>query len=118
MMRFEDLEVWKRAARLSADIYIHLRDLRDFGFKDQITRSGLSIPSNIAEGFERESQKENINFLSYAKGSCGELRCQTYIGMDIEYIPKDVGMKWIKEATEISAMLSGLIKTKKGFLNK
>ncbi len=77
MMRFEDLEVWKRAARLSANIYIQLKDLRDYGFKDQITRSGLSIPSNIAEGFERESQKENITFLSYAKGSCGELRCQT-----------------------------------------
>ena len=116
MMRFEDLEVWKRSARLSADIYIHLRELRDFGFKDQITRSGLSIPSNIAEGFERESQKENIAFLSYAKGSCGELRCQIYIGMDIEYIPKDVGIKWLQEATEISAMISGLIKTKKGFL--
>ena len=116
MMRFEDLEVWKRAARLSANIYIQLKDLRDYGFKDQITRSGLSIPSNIAEGFERESQKENITFLSYAKGSCGELRCQTYIGMDIEYIPKDVGKKWLQEATEISAMLSGLIKTKRGFL--
>ena len=118
MMRFEDPDVWKRAARLSADIYLKLRDLRDFGFKDQITRSGLSIHSNIAEGFERESQKENINFLSYAKGSCGELRCQTYIGMDIEYIPKDVGKKWLQEATEISAMLSGLIKTKRGFLKK
>jgi four helix bundle protein len=50
MMRFEDLEVWKKAARLSADIYIQLRELRDFGFKDQITRSGLSVPSNTAEG--------------------------------------------------------------------
>ena len=118
MMRFEDLEVWKRAARLSADIYRQLRDLKDYGFKDQITRSGLSVPSNISEGFERESQKENIKFLSYAKGSCGELRCQTYIGVDIKYIPKDVGKKWLQEATEISAMLSGLIKTKRGFLKK
>jgi len=48
-MRFEDLEVWKRAARLSADIYIELRELKDFGFRDQITRAGLSVPSNIAE---------------------------------------------------------------------
>jgi len=116
MMRFEDLDVWKRAARLCADIYKQLRELKDFGFKDQITRSGLSVPSNIAEGFERESQKESMNFLSYAKGSCGELRCQVYIGMEIEYIPKDIGKKWISEATEISAMLGGLIKTKKGFL--
>ncbi len=48
MMRFEDLEVWKRAARLSADIYRQLVDLKDYGFKDQITRSGLSVPSNTA----------------------------------------------------------------------
>ena len=115
-MKFEDLEVWKRAARMSADIYIHLKELKDYGFKDQITRSGLSVPSNIAEGFERESQKESITFLSYSKGSCGELRCQIYIGMEIGYIPKDIGRKWIEESTEISSMLSGLIKTKRGFL--
>ena len=115
-MRFEDLEVWKKAARLSADIYRELKNLKDYGFKDQITRSGLSVPSNIAEGFERESQKENLNFLSYAKGSCGELRCQIYIGMEIEYIPRDVGKRWIEEAIEISSMISGLIKTKRGFI--
>jgi four helix bundle protein len=116
MMRFEDLDVWKRAARLSADIYRQLANLKDFGFRDQITRSGLSIPSNIAEGFERESQKDSIKFLSYAKGSCGELRCQICIGMEIDYIPKDVGKPWIQETVEISSMLSGLIKTKRGFL--
>ena len=75
-MRFEDLEVWKRSARLSADIYNELRNIKDFSFRDQLTRSGLSIPSNIAEGFERESDKECINFLAYAKGACGELRTQ------------------------------------------
>ena len=115
-MRFEDLEVWKRAARLSADIYKQLRDLKDFGFKDQITRSGLSVPSNIAEGFERESQKECLTFLSYAKGSCGELRSQIYIGMEIGYIEQEIGKKWLVEATEISSMISGLMKTKRGFL--
>jgi len=115
-MRFEDLEVWQRAARLSADIYKELRDLKDFGFKDQITRSGLSVPSNIAEGFERESQKECLTFLSYAKSSCGELRSQIYIGMDIGYIDQKVAKKWLAEATEISSMLSGLIKTRRGFL--
>ena len=116
MMRFEDLEVWKRGARLSADIYRQMADLKDYGFKDQITRSGLSVPSNTAEGFERDSQRDCIKFLKYAKGSSGELRCQIYIGMDIGYIPKDVGKKWIQETVEISSMLSGLIKTKRGFL--
>ena len=61
MSRFEDLEVWKRSACLSAEIYKALAELKDFGFRDQITRSGLSVPSNIAEGYERESNKEIAN---------------------------------------------------------
>lgn len=117
-MRFEDLEVWKKAARLSSNIYRELGGLKDFGFKDQITRSGLSVPSNIAEGFERESQRECLKFLSYAKGSCAELRTQVYIGMDIGFIQKGIGRKWIDETIEISSMLSGLIKTKKKFIKK
>ena len=117
-MRFEDLDIWKRAMRLSVEIYQHLRDLKDYGFKDQVTRSGLSIPSNIAEGFERGSQKECVAFLSYAKGSCGELRTQIYIGLEIGYIENTPGEKWLGETQEISKMLGGLIKTKKGFVNK
>ena len=117
-MRFEDLDVWKRSARLSAEIYRQLKDLKDFGFKDQITRSGLSVPSNIAEGYERLSDKDTVLFLSYAKGSCGELRCQIYIGIDIGYIPKTTGNNWIKETREISAMIGALIQTKKKFINK
>ncbi len=116
-MRFEDLEVWKRAARLSANIYQELNGLKDYGFKDQITRSGLSIPSNVAEGFERESQRECLTFPSYAKGSCGELRSQIYIGMDVGYIDKEVGEVWLRETNEISSMLSGLIKTRRGFID-
>jgi four helix bundle protein len=108
-MAFEDLDVWKRSAGLSADIYKKLSDLKDYGFKDQITRSGLSIPSNIAEGIERRSDKEKVNFLSYAKGSCGELRTQIYIGMKIGYLSKDKGNQWITETKEISAMLAGLM---------
>jgi len=115
-MRFEDLEVWKRSRNLSASIYKEFKELKDYGFKDQITRSGLSVPSNIAEGFERESQKESMVFLSYAKGSCGELRTQIYIGMDIGYIGKEIGQDWLKEANEISSMLNGLIKTRRNFL--
>ncbi|MBN8778010.1 four helix bundle protein [Thiobacillus sp.] len=111
MARFEDLAVWKRSARLSAELYKSLRDLKDFGFRDQITRAGLSIPSNIAEGYERESAKETTNFLNYAKGSAGELRTQLYIGMDIGYIEREAGMQWIREAEEISRMLHGLMQT-------
>jgi four helix bundle protein len=112
---FEDLDVWKRGARLSADIYRGLRDLKDWGFRDQITRSGLSIPSNIAEGYERESNRDCINFLSYAKGSAGELRTQIYIGMDIGYIDRQTGKHWLSEAHQISKMLAALIKARKSF---
>lgn len=115
-MEFEDLEVWKRATFLSVQVYKELADTKDFGFRDQITRSGLSIPSNVAEGFERGSAKECINFLYYAKGSCGELRTQVYIGMEIGYIDPILGQNWIKETRELSDMLGGLIKTKKSFL--
>lgn len=109
-MKFEDMDVWKRSMRLSVSVYKELAGLKDFGFKDQITRSGLSIPSNIAEGFGRSTDKEKRNFLNYAKGSCAELRTQTYIGIEIDYIPKKIGFSWISETKEISAMISGLMK--------
>ncbi|TDB02882.1 four helix bundle protein [Halomonas marinisediminis] len=108
-MRFEDLEVWKRAARLSTNIYQHFSDSRDFGFKDQITRSSLSIASNIAEGYERIGEKDRIRFLNYAKGSCGELRTQIYIGTQIGYIDRQVGKLWVEETHELSRMLYGLM---------
>ena len=83
-------------------------------FSDQITRSGLSVPSNIAEGIDRNSEKETINFLSYAKGSCAELRTQIYIGMKIGYVSSETGNKWVTETKEISAMLVGLSNSLKG----
>ena len=104
------MDVWKRSSRLSADIYSQLVELKDFGFKDQITRASLSVPSNIAEGFERASNRDKRNFLNYSKGSCGELRTQIYIGMEIGYIPVDLGKTWVKETEEISAMIGGLMK--------
>ena len=110
-MRFEELDVWKRAARLSAAVYRALDGSREYGFKDQVTRSALSIASNIAEGFERDSSRDRIKFLTYAKGSCGELRTQLYIGIQAAFIPRDQGLEWIQETRELSAMLYGLIKT-------
>ncbi|WP_456428705.1 four helix bundle protein [Nitratifractor sp.] len=109
-MKCEKLDVWKKSAALSADIYLHLRDLKDYGFKDQITRSGLSIPSNIAEGVERVSDKESYRFLDIAQGSAAELKTQIYIGMKIDYIDKDQGFRWIAELEDIGKMIVGLKK--------
>ncbi|MCA9064656.1 MAG: four helix bundle protein [Planctomycetaceae bacterium] len=92
-MSFEDLDVWKRAARLSATLYQKTRELRDYGFRDQLTRSGLSIPSNIAEGFERDSNAEIARFLTIAKGSAGELRTQILIGIEAGFLERTAGLQ-------------------------
>lgn len=92
---------------MRADLYQNLAELRDFGFSDQITRSGLSISSNITEVFERNSDKETLNLLNYAKGSAGELRSQVYIGVKAGYIASEKGGYRLKEVTEISKMIYG-----------
>ncbi len=109
-MRFENLDIWKRSSRLCVDIYKELAHCKDYGFKDQITRCSLSVPSNIAEGFERGTNKDSNKFFYYAKGSCGELRTQIYIGIEIGYVNKDTGLNWINETEQLSKMLSALIK--------
>jgi four helix bundle protein len=88
-----------------------LRDLKDFGFKDQLTRSGLSVPSNIAEGMERTSDQEKMRFLDVARSSLAEARTQIYIGMKIGYIEKNEGKRWIEEAESIARMVTSLIGT-------
>ena len=110
-MKCEKLEVWKKAARLSANVYKAFRECKDFGFKDQITRAGLSVPSNIAEGMEKESLKEQVRFLDIAKGSAAEFATQTYIAMDIGYVSKAEGKSWIEESDHLLSMLSNLQKT-------
>lgn len=107
-MAFEDLQVWKRASALSVEIYRYFSAHPDFGFRDQITRSGLSVPSNIAEGCERSSARDTARFFDYAKGSLGELRTQIYIGRQIGYIDSQTASRWISEVKELASMLHGL----------
>ncbi len=113
-MRCENLEVWKKSCRLCVEVYKYFKECKDFGFKDQITRSSLSIPSNIAEGMEKNYQKEKIRFFEISKGSVAELITQIYIGIEIDYIEREIGLKWISDLEEISKMLSGLSKYHKG----
>jgi four helix bundle protein len=108
-MKFEDMDVWKVAARLSVSVYRELAHLKDYGFRDQITRSGLSISSNIAEGLGRSTDKDKRNFLNYAKGSCAEFRSQTYIGIKAGFIDQAIGSTWVNESNNISAMLTRLM---------
>jgi len=109
-MRCERLDVWKRSCRLSVEVYKAFTVSTDFGFKDQITRSSLSIASNIAEGLEKTSDKEKMRYIEIAKGSGAELVTQIYIGIEIGYIDKATGIVWVKELKEILRMLASLKK--------
>ena len=117
-MQFEKLDVWKRSARLASNVYKLMATCKDYGFKDQITRSALSIPSNIAEGLERDSQADQARFLYYSKGSAGELVTQIYIGIDIGLIERELGLKLITESKEVASMLAALIKIRKSSINE
>jgi len=108
---FEDLEVWKRSCRLAVRIYRELKDCRDFGLKDQMTRSAVSISSNIAEGAERGSKQEYIRFIHIAKGSAAELRTQLYIANEIGVLDKTITAEIISELKQISAMLQSIANT-------
>ncbi len=88
---FEDLFTWQKGIELVKDIYLitEKKGLKtDFGLKEQIRRAAVSIPTNIAEGFERRSRKEYLNFLNIAKGSAGEIRSQLYVAFGVGYLEK------------------------------
>ncbi len=111
--RFEDLEAWKLARELTGLVYVcsgtgHFG--RDFALRDQIRRASISIVSNIAEGFERDGDKEFIQFLSMAKGSCGEVRAQLYLALDQQYISEALFKELTTKAIQLSRVISGLIR--------
>lgn len=83
---FEELICWKKGRELTKEVYKALKNCNDLGFKDQIQRASVSIISNIAEGFERGTQQEFLNYLFIAKGSAGEVRAQLYLALDIGYL--------------------------------
>ena len=105
---FEDLEVWKKGCRLVVRVYEVLKDCNDYGLKDQMTRASVSIPSNIAEGAERDSKAEYIRFLHIAKGSAAELRTQVYIARKIAVITDEAQKEITDELKAISSMLHAI----------
>ena len=111
----EDLDVWKLAVELTVNIYTNLKNLKDYGLRNQMQRSAVSVPSNIAEGFERQTNKEFIQFLYIAKGSCSELRTQLHIISKLEYLAEDICTQLINQTLSISKMLYTLIQYRKNF---
>ena len=110
---FRDLHVWKKSRSLAADIYrlAGAPQLRGhFAYCDQIGRAALSVPSNIAEGDERGTNKEALRFLFIARGSLGELETQLWIGHDLGWIDAETYRQLCEKRTEVARLLGGLIR--------
>lgn len=111
---FEESISWQKAREINFKNYLLTNKnesfKKDFGLRDQIRRSSISISSNIAEGFERQTTKEFIQFLYIAKASSGEFRSQLYLASDLKYITNEDFEKLKLKVNEISKLISGLIK--------
>lgn len=108
--RFEDIKVWQKTRELNNNLFASFKLCKDYSFCDQIRRAGVSVMNNIAEGYERQSDKELRQFLFIAKGSCGEVRSMLILAADFGYITKAQHEVLQSQAEEISKMLSGFIK--------
>ena len=111
--RFEDLEIWNESRKLVVEIYkltSNEKLKKDFGLKDQIQRASVSIMNNIAEGIERDSNKDFIRCLYFAKGSEGEVRSLLYITLDLYIINKDKFKELFNDSVKLIKKISSLIK--------
>jgi four helix bundle protein len=106
---YEALDVWKRSVNVAVGLYRLLENCREYGIKDQMLRSAVSIPSNIAEGAERGSPKDFVRFLRISKGSAAELRTQLHSAGQANVVDDEACVRLRTEVTEISRMLQGLI---------
>jgi four helix bundle protein len=111
ILSFEDVVAWQKSKELSNFVYKTFRDCKDYSFRDQIQRAALSVMNNIAEGFERKSNKELPHFLYISKGSCGEVRSMTYMAFDLGYMNKTQMSDMCDLCREISRILAGFIKS-------
>ena len=107
--RFEDILSWQKANELTVGIYKSLSKNKDFSFRDQIQRASVSIMNNIAEGYERHTNKDFMNFLYIAKGSCGETRSMLDLGRQLGYFEQKEYELYYNTTIEISKLLSGFI---------
>jgi len=111
--RFEDIKAWQLAKDVVVEIYRisrHSQLVKDFALKEQIQKAAVSVMSNIAEGFERESRKEFIQFLIIARGSCAEVKSLLYLILELEFIDKIKFKELYNKLTEIAKMINGFIK--------
>jgi four helix bundle protein len=111
--RFEDLIVWQKSQDLAMQIYTNFLSLKDYGFRDQISRASVSISNNIAEGFERGSNADFKRFLYFSLGSNSEVRSMLYLSEKLNYLEKAKVDELIIQTNEVSKMLYAFIKSMK-----
>jgi len=107
--RFEDIISWQKSKQLTTNLYDLFRTNKDFSFKDQIQRASVSIMNNIAEGFERGSNRDFVKFLYIARASCGEVRSMLYLSKDLNYISEENFIHLYRLCLEISKLIYRLI---------
>lgn len=110
--RFEELDIWMLSTNIAIEIYkltSGIKFSKDFALRDQIRRAVVSIPSNIAEGFERNNNNEFMQYLKISKGSCGEVRTQLYIGLEIGYISRSEYERINNSLLEIASKIGKLM---------
>jgi len=118
---FEDLKVWQDTRAFVKLIYELTSSesfKKDYGLKDQIQRAAVSIMNNIAEGFERNNNKEFVVFLKYSKGSAGEIRSMLYVALDLNYISKSTFDEYYTNVIKIITQISNFIKYLKNYSGK
>src|SRR2546421_11053931 len=111
--QFEDIDAWKKARELAQAIYevtSVAEFVRDFGLRDQIRRAAVSVMSNIAEGFERDGDKEFRQFLALAKGSAGEVRAQLYVALDVGFLDQYEFERLHKMVLDTARLISGFMR--------
>jgi four helix bundle protein len=110
--KFEDIIAWQKARLLTKEVYQCTRVgafAKDYGLKDQIQRASVSTMANVAEGFERGGDREFIQFLSNAKGSCGEVKSHLYVALDQAYISPAGFERLYGQASEVGRLLAGFM---------
>jgi four helix bundle protein len=110
VINFEDLVIWQMAREMVRLIYSDFNNCKDYGFKDQITRSGISVMNNISEGFSRNSDAEFKHFLNIAKGSLGEVKNMYYIAEDLDYISKENALSRRDKSQQLLNSIAKFIK--------
>ncbi len=111
IQKFEDIIAWQKAQDLPVDVYSEFRNLKDYGFRDQICRASISVSNNIAEGFDRNSDADFARFLYFAIASCSEVRSMVYLAVRLEYISNERKIDLISKSEEVSRIIRGLIKS-------